>query len=441
MKTLLRIIGSLALLGLVALAAIIWVPAKRTGPLKTLAANYAPAKGAGEAVAHAADCVACHTAPGGVPYAGGRKIETPMGVIVATNITPDKQTGIGAYTLDEFRAVLYDGIRKDGARLYPAMPYANYRKMSEEDVRALYAFFMGEVAAAPAMPAKTSLSFPYNQRWGLRLWNWVALPPAGFTPHMGDAKLDRGAYLVEALGHCGACHTPRNALFAEKGYDAKSPDFLTGGMVGPWPATDLRAMNSHVQTWSDAELTALLSQGRNSTTGVAGEMALTIEHSLQYLPAADIEAITTYLKAIRQERSSAAANNTREPPVPTAAVLTEAKQLDLGARLYLDNCNACHFTNGRGATGVFPRLDRNELVTAPAASGLVSVILEGAATPSTAGRPERLRMPGMGWRLNDEEVAALATFVRRSWSNNAAAVTAAEVKAVRGSSAAAAPPK
>lgn len=433
MKPLLRIIGALIVIGIVVLLGLIFVPLQRTAPLASLPANYESPKGAGEQVAIAADCMACHTAPGGKPFAGGRVIDSPLGKIYASNITPDKKTGIGNYTLDDFRAALYDGVRKDGAHLYPAMPYPSYRKMTEEDVRALYTYMIKQVAPVEAATPATNLAFPFNQRWGIRLWDWVSLPPAGFRPYMGDAKLDRGAYIVEALAHCGSCHTPRNSLsFAEKGYDSRSADFLAGGIVGAWPAPDLRAKESTAQHWSNEQLGALLASGRNETAGVSGEMALAVEHSLQYLPKADIEAIVAYLKAIKQDRAVAGASTPRGTPAPTTQQLASASpQLELGARLYLDNCNACHFTDGKGAKNVFPRLDGNALVTAKEAGGLISVILNGDAAPSTGTRPERLAMPGFGWRLKDDEVAALATFVRKSWSNEAPAVTAADVAKLR----------
>lgn len=433
MRRALGVVGTIAALGIVALLAFIFVPAVRTSPVTMLSADYQPPKGAGGLVARAADCAACHTTPGGQPFAGGRAIDSPFGPIYATNITPDKQAGIGSYTLDEFRAVFYDGVRKDGTRLYPAMPYASYRKMSEADVRALYAYFMKEVAPVAGTQPRTSLAFPFNQRWGIRAWAWIALPKAGFEPYLGDAKLDRGAYLVEALGHCGACHTPRNLVFAEKGYDSRSAAFLTGAMLGSWPAADLRARSSATQRWSTDELVELLVSGRNATHGIGGEMALTVEHSLQHLPKDDLDAIVAYLKHIRQERDAIGVSAPRPKPAPTEAVLSEAspEKLDLGARLYLDNCNACHFAHGRGASGVFPQLDHNDLVTAASPNGLISVILDGASMPSTEKRPERLAMPGFGWRLSDAEIAALATFVRQSWSNDAGAVSVAEVATVR----------
>ena len=249
---------------------------------------------------------------------------------------------------------------------------------------------------------------------------------------MGEAKLDRGAYLVEALAHCGACHTPRNFLFAERGYDSRSTLFLNGAMLGNWPAPDLRGPSSMVQESSAAALADYLSGGRNATSGAAGEMGLAIEHSLQYLPPEDLSALVSYVRAVRQERNGAITSTHRATPAATTAKLSEASpQLDLGSRLYLDNCNACHFVDGKGAASTFPQLDRNALVTALSPNGLIVVILDGAEMPSTASRPARLRMPGFGWRLTDEEVATLATFVRQGWSNNAAAVTPSDVAAVR----------
>lgn len=433
MKALLRVIGGLVVLGIVVLLGLIFVPLQRTAALTNLPANYEPPKGAGEQVAIAADCAACHTAPGGKPFAGGRAIASPFGLIYSSNITPDKNTGIGSYTLDQFRAALYDGIRNDGAHLYPAMPYPSYRKMTEEDVRALYAYMMGQVTPVESAVPNTNLAFPFNQRWGIRLWDWVSLPSVGFKPYMGDGKLDRGAYLVEALAHCGSCHTLRSKLtFAEKGYDSRSPDFLTGGIIGGWPAPDLRANGGVAQRWTPAQLTDLLTSGRNDTSGVTGEMALAVQHSLQYLPKSDIEAIIAYLKAIKQDRAISGSTPPRATPAPTTQQLSSASpQLELGARLYLDNCNACHFANGKGAKHVFPSLDGNALVMATEPGGLISVILNGDAAPSTGSKPERLAMPDFGWRLKDEEVAALATFVRKSWSNDAPAVSPADVAKLR----------
>ena len=445
MITFLRILTGLVLLGLVVLAAIIFVPVQRTPALAALPDDYMPPEGAGEYAMRLADCEACHTAEGGVHFAGGRKIESPLGTIYSTNITPDDETGIGNYSLDEFRAALYDGIRQDGAHLYPAMPYANYRKVSEEDVRALYAFFMEEVEPVSNAGPETNLPFPFNQRWGIRTWKWAALGEPGELSSTGDAAYDRGAYLVEGPGHCSACHTPRNLVMGEAGYTAADGDFLMGGEIDGWTAPALRGPDSAIRNWSAEDLKLYLASGRNNHAGVNGEMQLVVRDSLQFYSDEDLDAVVAYLRALGDpadgenappadpprtvDRLQGAAGGTEGG---TEAVLTAAEPgMALGPRLYLDNCNACHFADGRGADQVFPELDGNTLVTAASATGLIDTILNGAEVPSTTVRPYSLRMPDFGHRLSDEEVAELATFLRSAWSNSAAAVTPADVTARR----------
>lgn len=440
MITFLRILTGLAILGLVVLAAILFVPVRTTPALAALPEGYAPPEGAGEYTMRLADCEACHTAEGGTPFAGGRKIESPLGTIYSTNITPDPETGIGHYSLDEFRAALYDGIRQDGAHLYPAMPYANYRKLTEEDVRALYAFFMEEVEPVSNAGPETALPFPFNQRWGIRTWKWAALGEAGKVSATGDPLYDRGAYLVEAPGHCGACHSPRNLVMAEAGYTAQDGDFLMGGEIDGWTAPPLRGPQSAIRHWSAEDLKLYLASGRNNHAGVNGEMQLVIRDSLQFYSDEDLDAVVAYLRTL----GGAEAGDDGAPlqprpadrPIPeiggTEAVLTAAEPgMALGPRLYLDNCNACHFVDGRGADQVFPELDGNPLVTAPSAAGLIDTILHGAELPSTSLRPYRLRMPGFAERLSDAEVAELATFLRSAWTNSAPAVSTADVIARR----------
>jgi mono/diheme cytochrome c family protein len=311
------------------------------------------------------------------------------------------------------------------------MPSANYRKLTEADVDALYAYFMDAVAPVAEPSEQTDLAFPFNQRWGIRAWKWLAYGDAGFTPAFDDPLLDRGAYLVEGPGHCGACHTPRNAVFVQKAYSAADPDFLTGGTIAGWSVPTLRGPESAPQKWSEADMVAYLRDGRNSHSAVVGEMHLVIEESLQYLTDDDLHAIAAYLHRIGDDGGSdtPAADM---PQTNTAAMLTMAEPgMALGPRLYLDNCNACHFVDGKGADGVFPELDGNSVVTAALPHGLIDMILHGAALPSTEARPAPLRMPGFDYRLSDDEVATLATFLRGAWSNTAPAVTAAEVADVR----------
>ncbi|MBS9719581.1 cytochrome c [Tianweitania sp. BSSL-BM11] len=445
MKTLLRVILALVVIGLIALVAFIYVPVQTTQPTTQLAADHKPAAGAGEYMMRASDCMACHTSEGGEPFAGGRAIESPMGTIWATNITPDKEDGIGNYTLDDFRAALYDGIRKDGAHLYPAMPYENYRKLNEEDVVALYDYFMNEVKPVSNKVEETKLSFPFNLRFGLRAWNWVALGDAGFKPVEGeDEQFNRGAYLVEGAAHCAACHSPRNLIMAQDGTDQTSEAFLSGGEIDGYTAPDLRGPRSAPQQWTVEQTAAYLATGRNAHSTATGEMMLVVRDSLQYLTDEDNMAIAAYVKKIgnggQDQAAAEPAANQTAPAADQKAEVTETEKMltdaspdmPLGPRLYLDNCGGCHFVNGKGAPEIFPELDNNSLVTASSSKGLLSVILHGAELPSTRNRPMKVRMQAYADRLNDEEVAALATFLRSAWHNNAPAVSAADVEAVRG---------
>ena len=429
MKRLVQIIIGLVILAIIVILAIMFVPIKRTGPTEALSPDFKPEQGRGEYLARMADCAACHTAPGGQPYAGGREVKSPFGIIYSSNITPD-ENGIKNMTLDQFRDALRDGIGKNGELLYPAMPYENYRKISEPDIVALYDYFMHEVKPVSAKVKETNLSFPFNQRWGIRLWNFFAISgKGGFEPRFNDAKLDRGAYLIESLGHCGACHTPRDFMFRQSGTNSDSNKFLTGETIDGFYGPNLRSPSSSVANWTADDLKNYLQTGRNNHSAVVGPMKLVVEESMQFATEDDLDSIVAYLKHIALQGD--APKQVRDPK-KTTDMLTEAKpDMALGARLYMDNCNACHFVNGKGAKGVFPELDGAKIVNAKDAGGLLSVIVNGSRMPSTEKRPADLAMPGFGWRMNDDEVAALATFLRSSWTNDAPAVTAADVAKVR----------
>nr|WP_321526651.1 cytochrome c [uncultured Cohaesibacter sp.] len=445
MKSYLRILGALVCLGIIVLLAIIFVPPQLTKPSEQLAADWKPAPGQGEYAVRMADCAACHTAEGGKPFAGGRAIESPMGSIWSTNITPDKETGIGNWSLDEFRAALVDGIAPGGEHLYPAMPYENYRNLSETDIRAMYDYFMNEVPAVNNEVEETALSFPFNQRWGIRLWNWVALGSSGFKPETdaiaADKQLARGAYLVQGPGHCASCHSPRNLIMAEGGTSSQDDGFLSGGVISGWEAPDLRSADAPAQRWSAADLKAYLTTGRNAHTAVAGEMALAVKDSLQYMTDEDADAMVAYLhhiaKGERQappsvpDQSLSAPRQLDQATDATSLKLAKGVGLSEGELLYMDNCAACHMTNGKGAAEVFPAMSDNSLVVSDQKAGLIGTILYGAEMPSTAKRPEKLKMPGFAERLSDKDVATLASFLCQGWGNNASAVTAADVKAVR----------
>lgn len=242
----------------------------------------APAPGAsaelmarGAYLARAGDCVACHSLPRGRAYAGGLKMPTPMGAIYATNITPDKATGIGAYSLADFDRALRRGVARDGRRLYPAMPYPSYAKLSDEDVRALYAYFLNGVPPMRQANRASDIPWPLNLRWPLALWNGVFAPAASFRPDPAkDALWNRGAYLVQGAGHCGACHTPRGLAMNERGTDQGSSAYLSGAVIDHWYAPSLRGdHNTGLARWSEEDIVRFLKTGRNQHGVVYGSMA------------------------------------------------------------------------------------------------------------------------------------------------------------------------
>ena len=382
----------------------------------------------GEYLARAGDCMACHSAAGKKPFAGGLAIHSGLGTIYSTNITPGQRNGIGHYTEQQFADAIRKGIRADGARLYPAMPYPDYVKISDADVHALYTYFMKGVAPVDEAAPVTSLSFPFNLRWGMALWNWAFTPTRPFAaPDGATEQVRRGAYLVESLGHCGSCHTPRGVAMNEKAFDGPDASFLAGGDLNGWSVPSLRGM-AH---WTQQDVVDYLQTGRNSKAAVAGEMTSVVYNSTSHLTDSDVNAIAAYLKSLPAPSTASAGPVATSAPDATTAKLTAARQLTLGERLYVDNCAACHFVNGKGAPRVFPHLDGATVVNAKDPTALLHIILAGAQTPSTAKAPSMLPMPGFANRLNDDEVAQLATFVRSGWSNRAPGVSASEAAKAR----------
>jgi len=380
----------------------------------------------GEYISRLGDCGACHTIPGKPAFSGGLAIESNLGTIYSTNITPDKAHGIGNYSEQQFSDAVRKGVLPDGTRLYPAMPYPAYAKITDADMHALYTYFMQGVKASDEQPPETDLSFPFSQRWGMRFWNWAFASDKPFQPIGGaTAEVNRGAYLVESLGHCGSCHTPRGLAMNEKALDSSDSAFLSGGSLNGWDVPSLRGL----PRWSEQETVEYLATGRNDKAAVGGEMTSVIEHSTSWMTEADLKAISAYLKFIGGNPAAPAAANTAVSA--TEAKLTAAKNLTPGERLYLDNCGACHFVTGKGAPRIFPELDQATIVNAGDPTGLIHTILAGAQQPSTAKAPSTLVMPGFAGRLSDDEVAQLATFIRQGWSNKAEAVSVDQVKEVR----------
>lgn len=380
----------------------------------------------GEYLARLGDCMACHTVKGKPDYAGGLAIESDLGTIYSTNITPDKEHGIGNYTEEQFANAVRKGVLLDGTRLYPAMPYPDYAKITDEDIHALYAYFMQGVKASSEQPAETDLSFPFNQRWGMRFWNLFFTSDKPFQPIGGASEqVNRGAYIVESLGHCGSCHTPRGIGMQEKALDSSEAKFLAGGNLNGWEVPSLRGL----PRWSNEEIVDYLETGRNDKAAVGGEMTAVIEHSTSHMTRDDLQAVAAYLKFLGG--NPGLQKGDEQARQKTEAKLTAGLNLTEGERLYIDNCGACHFVSGKGAPGAFPELDQATIVNAEDPGALIHTILAGAQLPSTAKAPSELAMPGFANRLSDDEVAKLATFIRQGWSNNASAVSEKQVSEVR----------
>ncbi|WP_314916217.1 cytochrome c [Pseudomonas helleri] len=386
----------------------------------------------GEYLARAGDCVACHTAKGGKPFAGGLPMETPIGTIYSTNITPDP-SGIGAYSFDDFDNAVRHGIAKNGSTLYPAMPYPSYARVNQADMQALYAYFMQGVKPVAAENRAVDIPWPLSMRWPLAMWRWSFAPAvADFTPAPGqNPVVSRGAYLVEGLGHCGACHTPRALTMQEKALSAtEGSTFLSGSApLEGWIAKNLRGDHKDgLGSWSEEQLVQFLKTGRSDRSAVFGGMSDVIVHSMQYMSDADLTAIARYLKTLPAV-DSADRPHKYDPTVPDA--LWNGNDSKRGAAVYIDNCAACHRTDGHGYTRVFPALAGNPVLQSDDPTSLIHIVLKGGTLPATHTAPSTFTMPGFDWRLSDQEVADVVNFIRTSWGNKGAEVKPAEVKALR----------
>ncbi|MDP9503722.1 cytochrome c [Pseudomonas protegens] len=386
----------------------------------------------GEYLARAGDCVACHTAKDGKPFAGGLPMETPIGVIYSTNITPDK-TGIGDYSFEDFDQAVRHGVAKDGSTLYPAMPFPSYARVSDADMQALYAYFMKGVAPVVRDNQDSDIPWPLSMRWPLSIWRWMFAPSVE-TPALAtgsDPVISRGAYLVEGLGHCGACHTPRALTMQEKALSAsEGSDFLSGSApLEGWIAKSLRGDHKDgLGSWSEEQLVQFLKTGRSDRSAVFGGMSDVVVHSMQYMSEADLTAIARYLKSLP-------ANDPKDQPhsydQQVAEALWKGDDSQPGAAVYIDNCAACHRTDGQGYTRVFPALAGNPVLQSADATSLIHIVLKGGTLPATHSAPSTFTMPPFAWRLSDQEVADVVNFIRGSWGNQASAVKAGDVAALR----------
>jgi len=385
----------------------------------------------GAYVAKVADCAACHTASGGKPFAGGLAIASPVGTIYSTNITPDRDTGIGAYSYGEFERAVRRGVERHGYTLYPAMPYPSYARISDADLAALYAYFMHDVQPVRRANHAEGIPWPLSMRWPLAYWRGLFAPrvPAS-VPAPGDDPMARGAYLVEGPGHCGACHTPRAATLQEKALsDGDGPLYLSGGINDNWVAPSLRGdAASGLGSMGEGEVATLLKTGRTDRSAIFGGMTDVVAHSTQYMSDADLEAVARYLKSLAPRRQEAAVKY----DAATHQALFAGKVAATGAQLYLDNCAACHRTDGQGYTQVFPALAGNPVVNGGDPTSLIHLVLAGGTMPGAQTAPTQFTMPPFDRRLSDQEVADVLSFVRASWGNRAAAVSTAQVRKLRG---------
>jgi len=365
----------------------------------------------------ASDCAACHTdfSRNGKPFAGGRDMHTPFGTITTPNITPDEETGIGRWTREEFRRAVREGIRRDGAHLYPAMPYPYFARMPAEDVDAIYAYLRTlEPVRAKHVP-EAGLPAPLRIRTAVAVWKFLHFEPGEFRPDpQRSAQWNRGAYLVRGPAHCGACHTAKTIT----GGDDADED-LRGGVLENWLAPNIRGgENGGIAGWSEDDIVAFLGTGRAGHTIAMVRMGEVVGLSTQHMREEDLSAIAVYLKSLDD--------------VPRAPGGTRDRdRLAAGEAIFFDNCAACHQSDGSGVPELFARLDGSNKVNAEDPTTMLRIILEGARAQPTEAHPTPLSMPTFAWKLDDEEIADLATWLRQAWSNDAPAVDAGTVGDMR----------
>jgi mono/diheme cytochrome c family protein len=395
----------------------------------------------GAYIATASDCAACHTVPGGKPFAGGLPIASPVGTIYSTNITPSAAAGIGGYTEAEFARAVRQGVRKSGENLYPAMPYTSYRLLTDADVHDLYAYFQHGVAPVDVVPTRTVLPFPLNIRASMMGWNLLFRAEGPFTADASrSAPWNRGAYLVEGPAHCGECHTPRGLLM-----QVRSRQALAGGQVGPWFAPNITPdPASGIGSWSKADLVQYLHSGSlPGKARAAGGMGEAVEHSFQHLASADLDAMASYLVTVPAVHDGAdtvsrfdvgAPGNALAAVRGAGGVVSDTGSAPGGAKLFAGNCASCHAASGQGSKDAYyPSLFHNSVTGAAEAGNLIATILYGVHRTTAAGEAY---MPGFGGSrndidpLSDAQIAAISTYVLRQYGR-AQPVSDSDVAVVR----------
>jgi mono/diheme cytochrome c family protein len=366
----------------------------------------------GAYLARAGDCVSCHTAPGGPPYAGGYKLDTPFGYLLAPNITPDEATGIGRWSADDFWRAVHQGVNRHGQDMYPVMPFDFYARVTRQDSDAIFAYLRSLPAVSNAVVVN-HLRFPFNQRWSMAVWRELYFSEGSYKSDPArSAAWNRGAYLVEGLGHCSACHSPRNALGGiekDKAY--------TGATIDGWFALNLSSeLHTGLGSWTVEQIATYLKTGAvaGKTTSL-GPMAMVVKNSTSQMSDADLAAMAVYLKDIPADSTLRQGKPALDP--------TRAA----GASLYLDHCAGCHHSGGRGMPGVFPPLAGNGVVIAGDPANILKVVLQGIPAQG-----KYIPMPGFAGQLSDQQIADLGKYLRTSWGNNAAPnISATMVGALR----------
>lgn len=356
-------------------------------------------------------------------------MQTPMGTIYSTNITPDARTGIGAYSYGDFERAVRKGIKFDDTHLYPAMPYVSYAVVKDRDVKALYAYFMSGVEAVEQDNRPTTMPWPLSLRWPLAWWQLMFARPRDFATRTDDPQLLCGAYLVEGLAHCVACHTPRGIAFQETALaDGPNSRFLSGSVLEGWYAKNLRSEDTGLSTWTKDQIVDFLTSGRNEKTAAFGSMSDVVAHSTQHLSADDLTAIAHYLKSLE-------ARDGRSPTWQPKRDLTTAalKAGDFsapGATSYVEHCAVCHRLDGKGAPRIYPALAGNSMVFADDPSSLIQVTLAGGRMPKTRHDPMAFAMPAFS-HLTNREVAEVLNFIRKGWGNYGSEITKPDISRMR----------
>ncbi|MGN2253434.1 c-type cytochrome [Frateuria sp. GZRe12] len=422
MKWLLRAFLALLLLAVAVLAW--WLFARHHDalpPSQTTAAKLQePALVArGAYLATIGDCAACHTAQGGKPYAGGRALPTPFGDVPAPNLTPDDATGLGQWSFDAFWRALHEGVGRDGHALYPAFPYTSYTRVSREDAFALFAY-LKTLPPVRSQTAAPSLRFPYDLRAGLTTWRTLYFRPGEFVADpKQSAEWNRGAYLVQGLGHCNECHIARDNLGG-----LPSNETLTGGQIPAqnWYAPDL-STHAHggLEGWGTDDIVTLLRTGQSRKGAAFGPMADVVMQSTQHMHEDDLRAIAVYLQSLPP----------RPAPATKGSQVDATALLDRGADLYGRQCASCHGKDGQGVAGVYPPLAGNTSVTEPTGINAIRIVLLGGFSPTTAAHPRPYSMPPFAQQLSDGDVASVVSYIRHAWDNNAAPVMERDVAAYR----------